>query len=66
MYTVDASYIKMDQEEFQTMGHRYNLKKQRANKKQLQTFLTFHVVNSRNMLLSDVVEVTSLNTLKSK
>ena len=56
MYSVDVSYIKRDQKEFQTRGHghRYKLKKQRANKKQKQRFLTFHAVNSWNMLPSDV------------
>ena len=64
LYSVDASYIKRDQKEFQIIGDGYKLKKQRANKKQM--LLTFYAVNSWNMLLSDVVEAYSLNAFKPR
>ena len=44
MYSVDASYSKRDQLEFQTRGRRCKLKKQRTNKKQRQMFPTFRAV----------------------
>jgi len=63
-YTVDASYLKLDNNN--TRGHIYKLKKERVRKPIRHQFYSNRIVNAWNALPDHVVEAPSVNAFKGR